>query len=385
MSKLSNQLKQWHKHGLINTEQITAITRFEHDKGHHFSMIRGFIMLGIAVVAIGVIALVAANWFGIPDSVKLGVNFTVLMTIAVAAFYTHHYQMDIAFESLLLAFMLMMMASLGLVTQIYHLNWSWYEAVMTWSLVALPIVLLSHQLANALVWTGLTLIASIFWFMPPSWELISYGNEFPLIMLTIAMCATLTGVTAGQILPRFATTKFIGRACRRWVPFYAMGSVIFADLLISGWHGNDVIMTEEYFVYGVVYLVLALFASYGIYTNKRNSMARRHLIFAMLVGFSALILIVDLAPQSEWLAAATTIFLFTLGAIHYGSLGAARIFQLMTILIGLRFFMVYLVVIGTLAMTGIGLIISGLLIIALAVFWAKISPKMQTWLAGRLS
>jgi hypothetical protein len=68
----------------------------------------------------------------------------------------------------------------------------------------------------------------------------------------------------------------------------------------------------------------------------------------------------------------------------FAVLSYQRLFNLCVNLIGLRFLIIYFQVFGSLATTGIGLIVSGLIIIGAVVVWYKSRKKVQAWLGGLL-
>ena len=74
-----------------------------------------------------------------------------------------------------------------------------------------------------------------------------------------------------------------------------------------------------------------------------------------------------------------TIMILFLYATHAGNSGHHRTFNLITFLIGLRFVILYFQAMGGLAATGVGLIMSGLMIIGITWFWYKSRGRLQRW------
>ncbi|TXH72324.1 MAG: hypothetical protein E6Q85_06585 [Thiothrix sp.] len=74
-----------------------------------------------------------------------------------------------------------------------------------------------------------------------------------------------------------------------------------------------------------------------------------------------------------------TILILFLYAIHAGNSGYHGTFNLITFLIGLRFVVLYFQSMGGLAATGVGLILSGLMIIGIAWFWYSSRDRLQNW------
>lgn len=65
--------------------------------------------------------------------------------------------------------------------------------------------------------------------------------------------------------------------------------------------------------------------------------------------------------------------------MHVGNQGLTTSFNIMTLLIGIRFIILYFQALGGLAATGFGLIISGALLIAIAWAWQQYRKRLQQW------
>ena len=82
---------------------------------------------------------------------------------------------------------------------------------------------------------------------------------------------------------------------------------------------------------------------------------------------------------SQMLGASYFIVSTVLLALYFATRQHYRLFHAMTIAVGIRFLIIYFQVFEDLAYTGIGLVISGLVIIGLAVTWFKYRPRLETW------
>ena len=70
------KLNQWLQAGLITPAQHANILSFEAEQRQHSNgWLYSFMILGAAIIGLGIISLIAANWANIPESVKLGANF----------------------------------------------------------------------------------------------------------------------------------------------------------------------------------------------------------------------------------------------------------------------------------------------------------------------
>jgi hypothetical protein len=86
--------------------------------------------------------------------------------------------------------------------------------------------------------------------------------------------------------------------------------------------------------------------------------------------------------DNELRASLLSLAILFLYAIHAGNIGHQRVFNFVTFLIGLRFVVLYFQAMGGLAATGVGLIISGMLIIAVAWAWHTGRERLRSWVKG---
>lgn len=82
MSKLEKGLKEWVTLGFINQEQANKIHNHELKKPEVSWVLLGLLILGAVIVGLGIISLIAANWYMMPDALKLGLNFLLLVVLA---------------------------------------------------------------------------------------------------------------------------------------------------------------------------------------------------------------------------------------------------------------------------------------------------------------
>lgn len=130
--RLEQKLKRWVGAGLIDSEQSDAILNFEETRKTPY-LYYSFIILGVIVIGIGIIAIIAANWEEIHDFVKLGVGLSILAFTAGLAFWKREN------PNLLTAFIvlesILILGMIGLVSQVYHLEGKYYEAAILWCIL----------------------------------------------------------------------------------------------------------------------------------------------------------------------------------------------------------------------------------------------------------
>lgn len=393
MSAISKKLDQWLQAGLLTPAQYEAISSYElaHPQRTN-TWLYSFMVLGALIIGLGVISLIAANWAYIPETVKLSVAFALLMILASGIYWQYpNRKTGLWFEIFLVSFLIMCLATIGLIAQIYHLGEQWYHALVLWATITSIIVLFARNLLTRFLWVTLALHGLI-------WTLVnlnSYSNnhwygEFPTLLLfsplfSIALYFICTQVS---VLRTFRSSLFF------WFQISAIIALIFIDITRSGGELND----YQVYRYLPAYIA-ALMVAIGIVFNKDYRLLNKFLLLTAL-GLLLLYYYPDglftgqqrytlfgsnhNADISFWQAddiraPFLTLLILFLYAIHAGNVGQQRLFNLLTFLIGLRFIILYFQAMGGLAATGIGLIISGSLIIGLAWLWYKQRDKLRAW------
>jgi uncharacterized membrane protein len=157
MSKFEKKLNEWVSLGFINNDQALKIQSYENSKPEGAWILSGLLILGVIIIGIGIISLIAANWITIPDAVKLGVDFGLLITLAFATVKSWEpkdsSKHPLRFESFLLLFLIHCLASIGLISQIYHTGGKLYQALMLWSIITFLATLCARQIFVPFLWT----------------------------------------------------------------------------------------------------------------------------------------------------------------------------------------------------------------------------------------
>jgi len=104
-----------------------------------------FVGLGAFIVGLGFISLVAANWKMIPDFLKLVVDFGILTGAVVLANRFSKNQQPLWFEGTLVFILFFTLASMGLVSQIYHLSGPLYQSILLWAFLTVGVMAYSKN------------------------------------------------------------------------------------------------------------------------------------------------------------------------------------------------------------------------------------------------
>ncbi len=408
MKKINKYLIEWEKKGFISQDHVKKILGYENQKHKKPWIMYGFIMLGVAVLSIGVISLIAANWSGIPPAVKLTLDLLLLILIAFGIYRSSEKNKPALFDALASLFVFLYLASIGLVSQIYHTGGQLYQALFLLSAVSLPITFMSYKRFLPHIWTAIFLLAVILFC---SRNLGYYESNLYFISSGILFSLPFICVILGNLAVFSQITNKISMPFITWsVVFYFTG-VIFLDFIHSIFNHShnhifyysEKISITPYYIIVNISLILAIAVSWlnKKITNKVKVLTT--ILACIYCFFMNFFMYFDAYMyeyyktqnyDSEFLKSSYTILKFTgpletiislfLFSLIFSSYDMRRLFNLMMLLIGARFLIIYFQVFESLTYTGFGLIISGLLIIGIVIIWYKYSAKIEKTVRGLL-
>lgn len=386
MGKLKHRLKEWVDNQLISEEQKIKILLFEEKRS---SIIRpqwilyGFLILGGSVIGIGIISLIASNWEAIPGSVKLVMDLLLLVGIAAGIMVAEQHHKTVVFDTLAVLFVFLCIASIGLISQVYHTGGELYQALIMWAVITFPICGLGKKLFLPYLWvTGFITLCLVWCFSDDSWWSDDAMVFVPFLVLPF-LC-----LVSGLLFRLIASLKRFSSV------FYVAGilSFIYAGAM------TDVILTcdaDEIFDIGwSEYIPLIIIASIAYFLLAFASGFRKKEKWIIVLA-SLLTLCVWLLPKLFWpgssydledyglfLGPLYSVITLCLIAIFFSIIGKKRLFHLTTLTTGIRFLIVYFEVLENLAFTGIGLVVSGLIILGATILWYKSRARIDQWIGG---
>ncbi|CAK0761697.1 DUF2157 domain-containing protein [Gammaproteobacteria bacterium] len=374
MTSLSSRLGDWVAAGLISAPQADSIAAHEAARPLGNWLIFSFLALASGVIGIGVISLISANWHQIPDETKLALDFLLLAGLA-SGFWRQADQRDALSRELLLSlFVLGCLASIGLIGQIYHANGRWDQALLFWAAITLPMVSLSQRRFMPMLWTTAVLVAvsygfavspwfNIFWIHPDRWQSMLFA--LPLLSATVAL-----------VLQRLPAAEAFTESFESWIWL----SGLFAVTLTDFTRVSDLSISSQSLDGYLPGLGFGLMVMVGIGVHPQWSIPRKMLMGFLLILYVAMIPICLLWRVHHWISAVFVVAIFGAVAIHLGLTRHPRLSNLLILLLGGRFLLLFLMAFGGLALTGVGLILSGLLILGLIWLWMRLRQPLQTWL-----
>ncbi|MCP4297510.1 MAG: DUF2157 domain-containing protein, partial [Proteobacteria bacterium] len=148
MRELDKYLFKWVEKGFLSQDQSEKIKEFEQNetktKGKSW-VLYGFVILGVSIIGIGIVSMIAMNWEEISPSMKLGCDFIFLALLGLGIYKAHQINNDVLFDSLSTLFMISCLASIGLISQIYHTGGEPYQALLLWSVITFPLTLFGRK------------------------------------------------------------------------------------------------------------------------------------------------------------------------------------------------------------------------------------------------
>lgn len=271
--RLEKKLALWEDNKLITAAQKNKIMDFE--KAHKNPILfNALLLLGVFLMALGVISIVAANWDGIPNPAKLVVDFAILLSVVYGTFVAWSKQKNIWFECGLLALFMLVGASIGLVGQIYQLNGSFASAGLFWAFMTLPLIIITKRKVLPLFWLPLLFISifsieSVVEFMIKilDWWFAHWKDNPDIYLLTIlAICGFVAGFFAmADTLTKKQYTVF---SVAKMYAYIAMYATVIEFMFVA--------TTFSRFNFFNVYLIITAFLLIMAFVGER--LGRRRLV-----------------------------------------------------------------------------------------------------------
>lgn len=354
---LSAALRRWQHEGLVDDVTAERIAAFEAQRGSgRFG--RAVIGLGSLAILLGIGAVVGANWDAIPAWFKLTMHCVITLGLGIALLRTPR---STARE--VLAFLLMgaTLTFLALIGQVYQTQSPLWQPMLFWLVVVTPFMLtFARHLMVIAVWCigfAVTLMAGA----EPLTKWLEHTN------LALAFFAAIPYllIGTGQSL-----------AFRRCLPEWGLALAVFGTVALMLttshaqilWHMNASLNLEDMHQIKPG-LVTGLLGAASLYLLRRNGkLVAQPISYDILLTISPVLVSLPLLFSHGGMPVVGALFFmgYWLVIAWMGlQTGRQGLFNLAVVIIALRLVVVYVEVFGSLLQTGVGLIISGALLIAL--------------------
>jgi uncharacterized membrane protein len=387
---LNEKLETWITAGLLTSTQAQEISKYESTQQSGRSWVAfGVAAIGVVAIATGFISIIAANWDSIPAGFKIVVYLSIQTALGVAV-YNQAESKGWLREVLLTLFALLVFAGIGLVAQIYHLEGETWKMLRFWLILSLPSALLARGFMLPRIWFFVLICAIVSWFGNNQMIVFNTDRAHADYIMWHKLMVVLTyiygTIALGALSGHFGSSTFLVTAkfCG-WISLMGLvvpvTNILWAVERLPHFSALPLQLTQLPFC-----MVLASIVAYSFYLRDQSS-ARGILFLKSLIIVSFVLLIVPLSfkvPSSDLLGMGFFLIEFTMAAIAAALLNSKRFFDLATFCISVRFVVAYFEVFGDLTTTGLGLIVSGLVILLVLYTWQKMRTRLIQVFGGQL-
>lgn len=378
---ITKKLNLWQKEGFIDDKQKNAILAFENSNKKP-KLFYTILAIAFFSIGIGVISIIASNWGAIPGHIKISAD---LLLLSVAAYYIYDaYLKDksLILEGLLILYPILIIASIGLVGQVFHLAPSGYKAALFWSVMVAPLLMMTKKSIVPFVWfiVAYYSISSFIFDIFPKMvlffsDVVEAGGAFAISSFMLLIPSVL--VLIYQIVCKNKESN-LAKSALIWVVLALFVMGITLDFIAGAsrhWGFGHVtrVLQVKGFVNNI-YAGLVLLSGALIYLSRRLNIKYIFAAILSILLFSWMLFNSAVFHGGiNLFGCISSMVLIIIFMIYAYKNDSFRLFNFGAFLIGLRVFIIYIQLFGGLLMTGLGLVISGLVLIFLLHIWRKYS------------
>lgn len=391
MAGYKTKVRHWQDAGLITPAQADAIFAWEQDrKAGKFG--RGLVGLGLFAILMGVLSIIAANWYAIPAAVKIGAHFLLNTGVAVVAWRAAAQGKDIIREGAALAFFALTLTFMVLIGQVYQLDGTLTGLATTWMVITLPFMwFFAHRPLSGIPWM-IAFLATITAAM--SENLHTLPQYWQMFFITAVATLLPLGLMADGSLRVFQRLKpaYAQIFVRTGVALLALNATMASFYWLAPRHmdiAQDAAAAGLSYTTGYLYLIaifavalagIALRAVFGRYFVDDAARKMATLFSVASVMMIALPLLLPGGASSIAAAIFFIAYWIFIGWIGQ-QLAWSRLISLAIVLVAIRIFAIYLEVFGNLLSTGVGLVVGGAVLLGLI----SLARRMNKRLAGTVA
>lgn len=364
-------MNKWLDAGLIDSETAQRIRQYEAERSRPVGL-WSLIGLGALAIGLGIISVVAANWDDIPGMVRLTIHGLLMAAVAAAIFWLQPRKgfLGLYVKDVLLFVLAVLGATFfGHLGQVYQTSSPLWQPLAMWLLLFSPLMLLAGRgwLISALWIAGLlgTGIAHMSWYAQQTSE---PSSLYIAAITSLPVLALLLAIFVKDMSARQAFWKQVGQFALASFVTGVSVKLIADGLSKGGFYGSE----GQALPIAAMQLGLWSAAALLIYLLRRGTSGistAAILVAAAAVSFGSSIL-----ESTEPLANAL-LFMAFWAAIGWSAIyaGWRIIFQLVVAIIALRLIILSFELASDLLSSGMGLILAGVITIAIAVIAYRFS------------
>lgn len=389
---LAKKLDRWQQQGMIDSTTSTKIQDYERQQPKPIAL-WAFGGLGVLTILLGLISIVASNWVNTPIWAKLAVDLVLCLVIAAGLYRvivredSEHATKLWLRELLVIFYYGFILASMALIGQSYQLGGSIATLLLVWTIITLPVVLLGRGKFLAALWTiGMVAtyilnIEVLFNYLDDLFKSSAWFLSSPSYSLYLSwLKATVVAVYALTPLFFISLSRVPWLTKQRAVMADALSTYSWLAIIIMGWfsqflwyqriHSSDY---DEIKVFlGICFFAFSIMVFFipRLYPQRTAEIHLTMRIVLITIFILVATALWHTAPVNVIGALSNVLYMLVIAwaALKIQSI---RLFNLMIALICLRLLAVYLEVFGSMLETGIGLVIGGILTLAIVWIWFK--------------
>lgn len=366
---LDRKLDEWQAAGLIDATTAAAILAHGSESSRPIAL-WATIGIGLFALALGIVLVVAAGWDMIPKGVKLGVHLAMTAAAGAVVWQATKQRRLWLGEAALFLLAALVLAGVALQGQIYQVTSPVWEALAWWALFVTPaIVIAGATRLTAYGWAGMLAVLAI-----------AFAADSGLSSHALAIAADNLPAAlppALILLSLLLGTGAFATGVREAGLALLLGG---ASLAHFAWPIE--VSPSEAASMAVRLPLAVIVAAIAVAFAGRLGRGAGLVVRISLVAAAIATLLAAAIPHGDTLGArlfGAFAFFAMWGAVakaaHDG--GWRVLFGIAIGMIAVRLFIVYVELFGGLAYTGIGLIVGGVLLIALTLIWAKIMRRQK--------
>jgi uncharacterized membrane protein len=378
--QLQKKVASWVEHGLLTPEQAERIVAHESREPERPWTLYGIAGIGVTALATGFVSLIAANWDDIPPWVKLACYFLLQAGVGYG-FLRSAARPGLIRETWLSLFVPLFLAGIGLIAQLHNLHGDGWQALLLWEAITLPAVWLAQSSTLVHLWTVAVMVTSVIWASAyRSGGIPEFGRAC--IVATVPVAYLAIGFWSEHV-------RSFNRYLRSAGFVWGMAAVLLIGTPVANALWNE--SPGEHLAHAG-YLTLPwcalIAASLGAwYRPQVKREVKLTMVALLLTSGVCLTLPLFFGSSSDSVGikivgAAGFFGTWILAAAAAAYSHHKRWFDLASLVIALRVVVVYFEVFGSLAMTGLGLIFSGIVILGIAFAWHRFRERVRQQLGG---
>jgi hypothetical protein len=284
------------------------------------------------------------------------------------------------------AFALLLFGGIGLIGQIYHLESDGLSALRFWLILTFPLALAARRFLLPRIWFFIFAWTWAIWFTSDTYLHNSgAARQFMewyrgMLLLAVAYGA----IAVGQLKRHWPSSAFLHTSSAfGWLGI--MGILVPLTNMLWAYKSEHIDLPVDALIAPVLVLAAAAYLYVKNNGTKKEQIAARLLALLVLTSFVLFIIpcIFDV-EKSDLIGGLIFVLQFGIAAAAAALLQAKRLFDIATFILAARFVVAYFEVFGSLSLTGLGLIVSGAVILGAVYVWAKVRKRVGAYLGVEL-